>query len=322
MVQKRFTAQPSFSNALGLSPQNFLQEDSGLALSVTRSTEGVAQYRYRYVIPQKACVISIDGKEYVFSTSAILAIFDEFTTLAIVNEDRKTRPGVSTNLSTNLSPHGMTQLPKAGDALDIFVKVIKIGKTFGFTEAEAKCSETGITIATGKHTKFLNTGSLIQNAMLGQTMLPIVSHVASTFQPNDSVNTNTISMNEILRLDASKYIKNAKMLVLRKEHLNPMGSCHGGAIAIAMEQFVNTNIIGSHKRPSRNDQNLRLQSMSINYVSTAKEHLLFASENTCRFESSTMVDVNVFGDHGRMTANGVLHYFSMDKQLRETSSRL
>lgn len=224
ILQKRFTAQPSFSNALGLSPHQFLQNNLGLA--ITRSTEGVPQYRYQYVIPDYACVKSFGGKDNEFSTSAILAIFDEFTTLAIVNEDPNARPGVSMNLSTNLSPRGMKQLPKAGDALDIFVKFIKIGKTFAFTEVEAQCSETGMVIATGKHTKFLNAGSLIQKVILGQTMLPIASHVASMLQQNDPTETDTISMREILRLDTSKDSADAEMLILRKELLNPMGSCH------------------------------------------------------------------------------------------------
>jgi hypothetical protein len=89
---------------------------------------------------------------------------------------------------------------------------------------------------------------------------------------------------------------------------------------MAMEQFARKKINGSHKGQSL--QNVRLQSMSINYISTAKKHLLFSSENAYQFESSTMVDVNVCGDHGRKTANGVLHYISGDDQHRDRSSRL
>eukprot|EP00979_Chaetoceros_neogracilis_P002247 scaffold394_cov161-Chaetoceros_neogracile.AAC.2 len=275
IIQKRFTAQPGFSNALGLSPHQFLQNNLGLA--ITRSTEGVPQYRYQYVIPDYACVKSLGGKDNEFSTSAILAIFDEFTTLAIVNEDPNARPGVSMNLSTNLSPRGMKQLPKAGDALDIFVKFIKIGKTFAFTEVEAQCSETGMVIATGKHTKFLNSGSIIQKVILGQTMLPIASHVASMLQQNDPTETDTISMREILRLDTSKDSADAEMLILRKELLNPMGSCHGGAIAMAMEQFARKKINGSHKGQSLQNKTLinlnHLQWLTLMFVEIMEERL-------------------------------------------------
>mmetsp|Transcript_1306 Transcript_1306/g.2027 ORF Transcript_1306/g.2027 Transcript_1306/m.2027 type:complete len:334 (-) Transcript_1306:51-1052(-) len=321
MVQKRFTAQPSFSNALGLSPKHILQkDDSETKPLVSTSKEGVAQYCYRYAVPNHACVKSIDGRDDVFPTSAILAVFDDLTTLAIVNEDKNARPGVSTSLSANLSPYGMTRLPKAGDELDIFVKVIKIGKTFGFTEAEAVCSETGAVIAIGKHTKFLNTGSLLQKVILGPTILPIASRAASMYQPNDSNATNTISMSDLFRLDPSREKQDGSILVLRKEHMNPMGTCHGGAIAMAMEQFASKTLTESGKGSLL--QNLRLQSMSINYISTAHEHLLFSSENSFQFESSAMIDVRVSGDHGRKTADGVLHYVCIDDTLREISSRL
>jgi len=227
MVQKRFTTQPNFSNALGLSPKHILQkDDSEIKPLVSTSKEGDAQYCFRYVVPNHACIKSMDGKDYVFPTSAILAVFDDLTTLAIVNEDKNARPGVSTSLSANLSPYGMTRLPKAGDELDICVKVIKIGKTFGFAEAEAHCSETGAVIAIGKHTKFLNTGSLLQSVILGPTILPIASRVASMYQPKDLNATNTISMSDLFCLEPSKEKRDGSILVLRKEHMNPMGTCH------------------------------------------------------------------------------------------------
>jgi acyl-coenzyme A thioesterase PaaI-like protein len=225
MVQKLFTTQPNFSNALGLSPKHILEKDDGaseIKPLISRSKEGVAQYCLRYVVPKHACIKSIDGKDYEFPTT----VFDDLTTLAIVNEDKNARPGVSTSLSTNLSPYGITRLPKAGDELDICVKVIKIGKTFGFAEAEAHCSETGAVIAIGKHTKFLNTGSLLQNVLLGPTVLPIASRVASMYEPKDLNATNTISMSDLFRLEPSKERRDGSILVLRKEHMNPMGTCH------------------------------------------------------------------------------------------------
>jgi len=64
---------------------------------------------------------------------------------------------------------------------------------------------------------------------------------------------------------------------------------------MAMEQFASNALTETRKGSLL--QNLRLQSMSINYISTAHEHLFFSSENSFQFESSTMVDVNVSGDH-------------------------
>lgn len=89
---------------------------------------------------------------------------------------------------------------------------------------------------------------------------------------------------------------------------------------MAMEQFASNALTESGKGPML--QNLRLQSMSINYISTAQKHLLFSSKNSFQFEASTMVDVNVSGDHGKKTADGVLHYVCIDDTLRKRSSRL
>ena len=75
MVQKLFTTQPNFSNALGLSPKHILEKDDGaseIKPLISRSKEGVAQYCLRYVVPKHACIKSIDGKDYEFPTSAIL----------------------------------------------------------------------------------------------------------------------------------------------------------------------------------------------------------------------------------------------------------
>lgn len=179
-----------------------------------------------------------DSHEKRFPLSGMLAVFDEVSTQAIVNEDKQSRPGASTNLSTALTPYGMKSLPKPGDELDFNVNVVKIGRTFGFAEAEVCCCETGNIIAVAKHSKFLEIGSLVQTLAMGK-FLPLVSRlvkVASSLSllslseddndANKSERDMDRGMDEIMSLQSSQPDSNEMKMTITHEHQNPLKQCH------------------------------------------------------------------------------------------------
>jgi hypothetical protein len=111
----------------------------------------------------------------MFPLSGYLALFDDFTTLALILEDDKARPGLSISLSAALNDNNNhVLLPSAGMEVDVHVKVTKVGNKFGFAQAKAICLESQTIIASGTHVKYLNTGSLqwMQNILMSSNILP------------------------------------------------------------------------------------------------------------------------------------------------------
>jgi hypothetical protein len=247
MIQAKFAPQRKFcfSDALGLGVNSYLNEsDPTIRLcSIGEKSNGSRKYCFRYVVPKKVCmsmksqfINAADEKK--FPLSGMLAVFDEVSTVAIINEDKQSRPGASTNLSTALTPYGIKSLPKPGDELDFNVNIIKIGRTFGFAEAEVCCSETGNIIAVAKHSKFLENGSLVQTLAMGK-FLPLVSRLVkfasslsllSLSDHNDDSNKSQRDrdrgMDEILSLQSSQPDSNEMKMTITHEHQNPAKQCH------------------------------------------------------------------------------------------------
>ena len=245
MLQAKFAPQRKFcfSDALGLGVNAYLNEsDPTITLcSICENLNGSRKYCFRYVVPKQVCMpmkTRTADDEKKFPLSGMLAVFDEVSTVAIINEDKQSRPGASTNLSTALTPYGMKSLPKPGDEIDFNVTVIKIGRTFGFAEAEVCCSETGNIIAVAKHSKFLENGSLVQTLVMGK-FLPLVSRLVkfasslsllSLSEDNDASNESQRDrdrgMDEILSLQSSQPDSNTMKMTITHEHQNPVKQCH------------------------------------------------------------------------------------------------
>lgn len=120
---------------------------------------------FRYVIPNEACSKHFN---YTFPLSGFLAIFEDVTTWAIVAEDRDRRPGVSTSMYIERGSMGREdEFIKPGNTVDIIARVSKIGKVFGFAEADAVDVKTGKIICSGRHIKYLPSASFIQDLALG-----------------------------------------------------------------------------------------------------------------------------------------------------------
>ena len=179
-------------------------------------------------IPKSACLKARDtvksrDESPTFSLSAIIAVFDELSTLAIVNEDAKTRPGVSTSLHASLTSYGLENIPKEGDTLDFDVSVVKIGKTFGFATAKVYSGDEIVAVA--KHSKYLESGGAIEKAVLGP-LLPIAAVLPFPKQQDESTINEERDFLESMVMDDILKFENGNELKIQNEHKNPMGICH------------------------------------------------------------------------------------------------
>jgi acyl-coenzyme A thioesterase 13 len=112
----------------------------------------------------EVCAIGADGVECTLTVTpelcnnyktlhggATSTLVDVVGTLALLGKD-PTRPGVSVEMNQSF-----TSAAKVGDQLRITGKVLRSGKTLGFTEVNIySADDSARLIATGRHTKFLD----------------------------------------------------------------------------------------------------------------------------------------------------------------------
>lgn len=95
-----------------------------------------------------------DINKPTLATSAILAIFDELSTLGLMYHDLNHRPGVSVHLSTDsIAPI------HANESIYIHCHTDKIGKMLAFCTIEVFNEARNQVLARGKHIKFMPMGS-------------------------------------------------------------------------------------------------------------------------------------------------------------------
>ena len=85
---------------------------------------------FHYTVPENLCRkhILAEGKttDAQFSSSAIMAAFDEISTYATIMQDKTHRPGLSVHLSTEI-----IQKVHAGEKVTILTQADKLGKSIG-----------------------------------------------------------------------------------------------------------------------------------------------------------------------------------------------
>lgn len=258
----RFTPR-GFSSILGVDSESILKNFDSIV------SHDNSRLKFRYRIPEHLCVSQGilgaqshgDNEVKRLPLSAFLAIFDELTTHALVVEDKKTRPGVSVHLSAQFVH---PSLAFHGNNVEFYVKAVKVGHSFGFTEAEAVCVDSGKTICRGQHTKFLPIGSWIQEFVLGPA-LPFTSWFTATFKPseiNKNSNYGEDHIEDILSLNEGKFS-------VEKHHCNGLNSLHGGCQAMLLEK--------TFSKDRRRDDS-KLYSLSVTYMAAAK----LSSEINCQ----------------------------------------
>ncbi len=252
-VAQNFT-KPGFASLLGTEPKKLINSLAQCNISADvhekqkkdeSSINEDYSYSFRYKIPQHACFLVVPHsakthhdnvhttKQSILPLSGYLALFDDFTTLALINEDKQTRPGLSISLSAQLHPNYMTKtLPKANSEIDVQVHVTKIGKIFGFAKARAICCESNSIIATGNHVKYLPGGSLIHRFALDSRVLPYIAKIAIWFGGSiSSMTTTSPQLSQSMSMDEALFMKNYNSnFSVKGYHCNPVESLHVGIL--------------------------------------------------------------------------------------------
>jgi len=174
---------------------------------------------------------------------------------------------------------------------------------------EARCAKTKQTLCVGRHTKYLPSGSFLQDLALGPLFIPWTK-VYTSFIPLHLHATKSPpipSMKELITWKDCEEEKDnpaaAKALHVTTDHCNSTGSFHGGCQAISMEQLCHDiNVESSH------DDHLQLKSMSISYMTTGKDKVSFIQrplQTSCKSHTSI---VQVRGSNNVIVSEGILHY--------------
>lgn len=289
---------PGFARALGIDPQRVLCQDMNKLLYDEQKKE----FSFVYEIPQHAT------KGGRLPLSGFLSVFDDVTSWAIMALDRKGRAGVSTSLLAELGPLGLQGKSMGpGDLVQINARVVKIGKVFGFAEAEAVEFKTGRVICYGRHTKYMPMGIFFE-LFLGP-LLPLMKLITK-WLPEKYPFLNP-SIDDLLEFKDFTEDHSGGTFHVGNDHNNIMGSCHGGCQAMGME------IIGQgYVESSLKGKAPQLQSINVSFMSTAKKEIDFVADwiHVTDYSASMAVKVNSAG--GKPLSEGILQ-FGLDSKKKE-----
>lgn len=286
---------------------------SGLAI---REIRGKSEAIFSYPVPESLCVSTTTGKsDSVFSTSAILAVFDQVSTYGFMVLDHKSRrPGVSVHLSCEV----LQPTAKSGDVVDIVTRIDKLGKNLGFATVEMVDAK-GQVLAVGKHIKFLPMGS-IWNVLFSPMILPVTMMVFETFilkKSKASYNKQSAaSVHSGLGLqlvsntsDSSSRDKLASQectMTVGKEHQNPLGVMHGGALTMGIEESL--RLLAEDEPGDGKGQYKAMKSMEVRYLSGMKSHIRIQTSSRSGRGSGGPCDGNVLDKKGNVCAQFTCRY--------------
>lgn len=256
-----------------------------------------------YTVPAALCRVDTNGKSY-FTVSAILALLDDFSSYALMLQDRNHRPGVSVTLDTEI-----LKTCQAGDKIRLVSRCDKIGKSVAFLSMEL-LSAKGDVIARGKHIKYVKMGfgwDLLTSFLLFPIVLMIVEYLVAigkkkrdkaSSREGGETSTTTSQLGRIfedLKLTAVTYpaalfthpevpSDGEHKKPKKKKHLpvfaadescftlkvtrttsNVMGHMHGGAVAAAAEEACVQQASKNGAHPAG-----RIDGIQVSYISPMK----------------------------------------------------
>jgi acyl-coenzyme A thioesterase PaaI-like protein len=202
--------------------------------------EGITTFGYK--IPSSLCREGKNGP--YLSTSATIALFDEFSSISTIITDKNTRPGVYIVLSAE----NYVDTPPNTE-VRIVSNALKIGKTIGFSEIQM-LDLNGNLLASGSHIKFLEMGKWWDIMMHPSIFPQVVNVLDSPFvkkvllsqriyypPPLPLCDQNKIgSMYSTFKLSQSS--PSLFEIDVDPRHMNPNKAFHGGAVAISTEESL------------------------------------------------------------------------------------
>lgn len=246
----------TFTKALGTDKAKLLT--TGLEIPSTAC-------RFDFIIPPKICLKvpgEPDKNQAFLPVSAAMAILDDLSAYGMIAKDKQRRPGVSVYMSTQ-----MLKRICPGQRVECWFQVDKVGKSIGFCTMKLLDPETHECLAQGDHIKYMPMGWAYENIIGAKNALPYIisfyhrfgdftrrylhkpSKGKVAFEPEDE------SLGAIYRglmVDGSDFHAIEGMN-------NPVATCHGGAIAMAIEQSL-----------SSPTSSIVMNKLSINYLSAMK----------------------------------------------------
>jgi hypothetical protein len=239
-VHGKFSAPNGFARPLGC----LLNKPKSKAkLASFSKKDGTASFCYQ--VPHTVC--RKDGRMMV---SAMMATFDELSTVGYMQLDKSLRWGVSTNLSTTALGSA-----RVGDELLMEVAYDKMGRNLGFCHMKLKNAKTGMVLAQGQHIKYMPVSWLYDNVLSLPFVLPIFLNLLFTFNKAGEAISRTFFGKKVIPAEPSGedvevtdnldniaegfYMQEDKesggwVFEAKQRMCNPM-SFHGGAAAMAAE---------------------------------------------------------------------------------------
>lgn len=268
---------------------------------------------YTIAVPPSLCFdSSSSAAPHNICVSAMLALFDELSTMALFVFDKTRRPGVSVELTTEI-----LRPIHEGEVLHVHTIIEKTGKFLAFCTLEVY-NQAGVLVARGSHVKFLPMG-WVWDLLAGGWLLPLAIFFYQLFRGN-KIKTpldkffrakeagETISApfhpvgNDVFAVykslgvtayvpdsDSDKQLLECKdvrrgifQVKVRRDLMNPVKSMHGGAVACSIEDACRQFL--QYQHPSEANK-LMISELSIQYQSPLKVRVekcfCFLSSNLC-----------------------------------------
>ena len=226
----------SFTPHLGIFPSELISHQNNITT-------------FKYKISPYLCYKDEINGPYL-TTSATIALFDEFSSFATILNDKNNRSGVSIILTaenySNILPNS---------EVVIVSKSLKVGKTIGFSELQMFDINQNL-VASGSHIKFLDMGKL-WNFFMQPSIFPLIvnlldSSIIKTLlffggiyhtKPKPICDINEIgsiySLFKFQEVDSNRY-----NLTVPPYLMNPNQTFHGGAVAMSIEQSAILSNLG------------------------------------------------------------------------------
>ena len=266
-IHRTFSAPNGFARPLGCLLE---KPKSKASLASFSKKDGTASFLYE--VPHTVC--REDDKMMV---SAMMAVFDELSTVGYMHMDKSMRWGVSTNLSTTLLGNA-----SKGDELLMEVSYDKMGRNLGYCHMKLKNAKTGTLVAQGQHIKYMPVSWLYDNVLSLPLILPTILKMLFKFNQAGEAISRTFLGEKVIPAPPSGrdievidnldnigegfYMQQDKesgawIFEAKQRMCNPM-SFHGGAAAMAAEKafYLNSSSLGLPVE--------EVTRMDMNYLST------------------------------------------------------
>lgn len=271
-----------------------LLEDCFVDYTVHRAKKSV---EYRLQVPPSLCLESDRASPHAISTSALLALFDELSTLSLFLFDKTRRPGVSIELNTEI-----IRLAREGETIHMHTTCDKLGKVIAFCSLEVY-NDAGSLLARGKHMKFQPMGWL-WDLLASPFFLPLAMTLYHFFRGSKILSaldaffrakkagqkiegpftaggkevgyvfkalavtpaaTDSVASTST-KADTSATQGRYKVQV-RRDLMNPVGSMHGGAVACSIEEACRLFL---QRQQASESGRVMLDGLNITYLSPLK----------------------------------------------------